>query len=318
MKQLIFLFTPFLLCAADVDRVADLIETMRQLTFAGDLPGAGRLAPELINELAAPHPLAWLGWNQIGVYYVTRGKLAEAERAYLRGVKLLERNGTGGSDMALLLVNLSELYLTIGARNAQAEALARRALQLAEQSYPPDTQALAHFIFTLGAAHQQSGHNKDALMHFERALAVAGNDRDGKIRRGFILASLGVIYGRSKRWTDARDAMSQAVTLLQENLGSRHADLIPTYINLAMIHTEFKLWDSASAALEQARTITESQLGPDHPYMVTILECSAFLLKKTGHGAEARDRLRRAKSIAALRPHDTVPETWIHVSDLRK
>jgi len=220
--------------------------------------------------------------------------------------------------MALLLVNLSELYLTMGARNAQAEALARRALRLAEQLYPPGSPTLTNFIFALAAARLQSGHNKDALMHFERALTVAGDDKDGKIRRGFILTNVAVIHGRSKRWTDARDAMAQAVILLRENLGSRHADLIPTYINLAMIHLEFKLWDSASAALEQARAITETQLGPDHPYMVTILKSSAVILKKTGHGADARDRLRLAKSIAASRPHDAPAETSIHVLDLRK
>jgi hypothetical protein len=69
MKRLMLFLTPLLLCAADPDRVTKLVETMRELTFAGDQPAVGRLVPTLIRELATPHPRGALAWNQIGVYH---------------------------------------------------------------------------------------------------------------------------------------------------------------------------------------------------------------------------------------------------------
>jgi tetratricopeptide (TPR) repeat protein len=317
MKHLIFFLTSCLLCAASADRVTDLTETLRQLTSVGDLPAAGRLAPELIKELTAPHPKAWLAWSQIGVYYATKGNLDEAERAYMRGVKLLEPTRTASGDMALLLLNLSELYLQTGKQTPQAEALARRALKLAEESYEPGSPALANFFNTLGAACQQSGRRKEARMHFEQALVLAGHTIAGKNLRGFILSNLAVLFGENRQWNEARDAAAQALDLVGLNLGTRHPALVPMYYNLATIQREFKQWELASASLEQARLITETQLGPDHRYMVEILESSAFILRKTGRGAEAKKQLRRAKSIAASLPRDTAGASSIHLSDLR-
>ena len=56
MKRLMLLLTPLLLSADEPDRVTTLVETMRQLTFAGDQFAVGRLVPALIRELAMPHP----------------------------------------------------------------------------------------------------------------------------------------------------------------------------------------------------------------------------------------------------------------------
>ncbi|HYI93234.1 MAG TPA: tetratricopeptide repeat protein [Bryobacteraceae bacterium] len=318
MKRLMLFLTPLLLCADDPDRVTDLIETMRQLTFAGDQPAVGRLVPKLMHEIAMPHPQGALAWNQIGVYHAIQGNASEAERAYRRGVQILEQEGTDRSALALLLLNLSELYLQAGGRATQATTIVRRALKLAEESYGPDSQELSNFIYVLGAAQKQSGNRRDARREFERALLIVGKSTDAEIRRGLILANLAVLCAEDKQWNEARDTTLQAVVLLEQNLGPGHAELVPVYLNLAKIQMQFKRWDLASAALERARMTTETQLGPEHSYMVFILESSAFILMKTGRRSEAKEQAQRAKSIAASLPRAKAGEAWIHVSDLQR
>ena len=247
-----------------------------------------------------------------------QGNSAEAERAYRRGIRLVEQAGTDRGTLALLLLNLGELYLQAGGRAGQAVTILTRALKLAEKSYVSDSEELSNFIYVLGAAQKQSGNRRDAQSQFERALLIAGTSRTGEIRRGSILANLAVLRAEDKQWNEAKDTTLQALALLEQNLGETHPELIPAYLNLARIQAQFKRWDLASTALERARVITETQLGPEHRYMVVILESSSFVLKKTGRRSEAREQARRAKLIATSLPRATAGETWVHVSDLQR
>ena len=236
MKQFVLLLTPLLLCAQFLDRVPELVESMRSLTRAGDQAAVGRTVPILIGELARPHPKAALAWNQIGVYEVTQGNFIEAERAYKRGIQLLEHAGINDGDLALLQLNLGQLYLQTGGRPGQAEALLRHALKVATITYGPDAPQLALYIYGLGSARLQSGDRKDAREHFERALLIPSEGRDGKIRHGIILANLAVVFALDKQWNQARDTITEAVSLLEQNFPPGHPDLVPFYLNLSTIH----------------------------------------------------------------------------------
>ena len=318
MKQFVLLPTPILLCAQSPDRVPELVESMRELTFAGDQAAVSRIVPILIGELARPHPQAALAWNQIGVYEVTQGNFIEAERAYKRGIQLLERAGIIDGDLALLQLNLGELYVQTGGRPGLAEALLRNALKVATVTYGQDAPQLAYYTYGLGLARLQSGDPKDAREHFERALMFPSEGRDGKIGRGIILANLAVVFAQDKNWNQARDMMSEAVSLLEQNFPPGHPDLVPTYLNLSTIHQHFKQWDSAGAALEKARAIVVTRLTPEHRYMSAILNSQAQVLKKLGRRSEARELSRRAKALSALQANDPAAASWVHISDLKK
>lgn len=319
MRLSLLILTPLLLCAEDPpDRVTELVETMRQLAFAGNEHAVGLLVPTLIQALAKPHPEGALAWNQVGTHHAVQGNFTEAEHAYRRGIQLAERAGTSRGTLALLLLNLGQLYLETGADAGQAKGMVRRALNLAEESYNVNSVELSSFIYVLGVAQKQSGNRKDARRQFERALLLAGHTRDGRIGRGLILANLAVLHAEDKQWNEAEDAILQALALLKDNFGVAHPALVPAYINLARIQRQFKQWDRASQALRRARVITETQLGPGHRYMVVILLESAFISKKSGRSSDAREQARRAKSIAASLPDSSVGETWIHISDLRR
>lgn len=316
MLYAIVLLFPLLLDAAQPDRLTDLVEEMRQLTFAGDHGAVGRLLPVVLEELAKPHPKAPIAWNQIGVYFHTQGDYAEAERAYQRGVRLLVKEGSSPGGLELLNLNLASLYLEAGRRPAHAEVLCRLALKQAIKIYGPGSPELANFLYTLAVARQQQGDREDARRYFQQALDLAGDSREGKLRQGFILANLAVLLSQDKQWIQAKDSLLQSIALFEPLLGPSHPDLVPTHLNLARAYEHLKQWTPASASVATAREISETRLSPDHPLMAEILATSASILRKTGHGREARDLSRRAKAVLAAQPKDAASQARVHVADL--
>ena len=310
------LLLPLVLAAAPPDRLADLIEQMRQFTLVGDHAAVGRLTPEVIEELTKPHPKAGLAWNQVGIYFQTQGEYVEAERAYQRGVRVAEKDGNSPGDLALLLLNFASLYLETGQGPAHAEVLSRRALKYAIALYGPAAPELANFMYILGAARVEQGDRKGARRLFEQALDLAGDSTEGKLRQGSVRANLAFLSGLDKQWMSAKENFLQAITLMETILGSSHPDLIRTHLNLARVYVQLKRWTLAAASVAKAREITEARLGGSHLLMADILITSASILRKTGHSREARDLNRQAKAITAAQPKNPASSAWIHAADL--
>lgn len=323
MKFVCLLLFPFLLFSAPADRISDLVEEMRTLTFAGDQAAVGRLVPALVDELEKPGKewsdgIAPMAWNQLGVYYQAQGNYPEAERAYLRGIRILEKTGRSDGETSLLLLNLAIVYLEVGKRPAQAEILSRKALKIATGIYGPDASVLASFMQVLAGARQQQGDRKAARGYLEQALTLIGNDEEGKFRHGVLLGNLVVLAAEEEKWNEARGYALRALQMMESSLGPTHPDLVRQHINLARIHENLREWPEASGSLSRAREIVETRLGPEHYLMAQILEASASIQQKTGRGREAREARRRAKSIMASQPRDRAGEAWIHAADLMR
>lgn len=307
---------PLVLAAAPPDRLADLVERMQQFTLAGDHAAVGRLTPEVMEELTKPHPRAALAWNQVGIYFQVQGDFAEAERAYQRGVSLAEKDGNSAGDLAIVLLNLTTLYLATGQGPAHAEVLSRRALKYAIALHGPAAPELANFIYILGVARAEQGDRQGGRRFFEQALELAGDSSEGKLHQGFVRANLASLSALDKQWMPAKENFLQSIALIETALGSSHPDLIRTHLNLAVVYVQLKQWTLAAASVAKAREITEARLGGSHPLMAGILITSASILRKTGHGREARDLDRRAKAITAAQPKNPAASAWIHAADL--
>ncbi len=310
------LLLPLVLAAAPPDRLADLIARMRQLSLAGDHAAVGRLVPDVLEELAKPSSKSALAWNQVGVYFQAQGEYTEAERAYQRGIRLAEKEGNSAGDLETLLVNLSSLYLAMGQRPAQTEIICRRALKNAIALYGPSSPELTTFLYALGSARLQLGDRKDARRLYLQALDLAGDSREGKLRQGYVLANLGSLSALDSQWITAKESFLQSIALVEALLGPSHPDLVRTHVNLAVVYSQLKQWTLAAASVARAREITEARLGGSHPLMADILITSASILRKTGHGREARDLIRQAKAIAASQPKNHAASAWIDAADL--
>jgi tetratricopeptide (TPR) repeat protein len=305
-----------LLRSAETDRLPTLVEEMRQRTETGDYSAAGRLLPALLEELAKPQPRAGSGWNQVGLYFHTQRQHAEAENAYLSGIRLIEKEDSATGDHALLLLNLATLYLEMGGRPAHAEILCRRAITLARQLYGFQSPALANFVYVLAIARLQQKDFKEARNYLDQALAHLDDSRYSTLSRGLILSNLAVVCAVEKQWIEARDLLSQSIQLMESVVGPLHPDLVRNYLNLTYVYEHFGQWPQAYSTVSKARQITETHFGPEHSLMIDSLEMSAVILRKTGRSSEARELRRRAKAIAQTLPDDPAARSWIHIADL--
>lgn len=110
--------------------------------------------------------------------------------------------------------------------------------------------------------------------------------------------------------------MLESIALMEPLLGPSHPDLVRIHLNLARVYEHLKQWEPAAASVARARAITETRLGPGDPLLAEILRSSASILRKTGHGREARDLIRQARAIAKAQPKDAASQAWVHIADL--
>lgn len=292
----------------------ELTEELRQLTIRGDHQSAGRIVPVLLAELAKGHPDAALAWNQAGIYLAGQGDYAEAERAYLKGLRLVERRNDNNRLQALLLVNLATLYLETR-RPALAEHFSRRSLVPAQAAYSPSAPELSSYYYILGAARQQQGDAREGRQFLRLALELAERSEERERLRSEVLMNLAALERSEHNWQLARDLFVEALAIMKSSLGSSHPYLIRAHLNLAQIYVQLKQWDQAKASVERAREITEHRLGPGHVLLAEILKTQASILQKTGYGREGRELSRRAAAIAKAQPKDSGTVS-VHVSEL--
>ena len=310
--SILFLFA---LGAADL---AGLVEQMRQFKLAGNEAAVAHLAPLVRAELEQNHgPHAALAWSQLGVHHSSRGDFAEAERAYRQAIRLAEAHDDKDA-LSLALLNLALDYLVPGNRPAQAEVLLQRAFSIATAHYGPDSPALTDFLNTLATARHQLGDRPGALLYYKRALVLAGDNPQGQLNKGFILANLSALRSEEKDWPAARDALVEGIALIERYLGPTHPDLIAPSVALARVHSNVRQWERANAALDRAQEITEMRLGPGHWLMAEVLTARAVILRQTGHRSEAKKLEARAKAIATAQPRNPSRDLEIHVSDLNR
>ncbi len=136
----------------------------------GDIDGALRLFHQALEEADARADVATVGliWDQAGYELLTRGRLAEAERALVEGFRIRSLNR---------LPDLQYSYYTLGMlRTAQGDAVGARllldqALQRLKRS--PATLSLWRVYYERGRASMQMGQAEEALADLLRAVEYA-------------------------------------------------------------------------------------------------------------------------------------------------
>lgn len=312
----VFVAQSFAQSFAQTDRLTELVLEIRQLNDLGNA-AAGRLMPQLMAELAKPHPNAGMGWNQAGVCFHYEGDTVSAERAYKMSVRLLEKQTPATIELANALLNLAGLYLDVGGRTSEAEKLCLRAMKLAMELRGSNAPILADYLQTIGAAREQLGDEAGAREYLQRALAITEDNREGKRRKGFILGNLATLDARQNNWRAARDSSLRAVEYLKQCLAPTHPDLARAYLNLARIYEHLRQWELARQNLELAERTIEGSFGLNHPLAAEILTTSATVMRKMGRSREARALDRRAKAIVESQPKSTLGAS-VHVSDLTR
>jgi len=283
-------------------------------------------AVRMARAAVASAPRMGAAWVALGQALKAAGQPREAEKAYLKAVRL------DGMD-ALARMGLGELKLATG----RAEE-ATREFQMALRRRP----ALVGAHLGLGNAWACLGKNTEALDRYEQALALEPRLPEAEFAAGFVLARLGglklaeIRYRRAlamrpdfaAAWMNlgavlrelGREVYAEAALLRAVEL---RPDLISGWVNLAILEREQHRPEAAGEHLRKAFALNPSQvethvawcqfraaegdlagawgwlrwaLGrePDHAEAVNM---HGILLHKEGRFAEAIEVFRRAEAL---------------------
>ena len=309
----------------------ELAEGARQLRLQGRYPEGLELAQQAVRQAEAFGP----GDSRIAVALVELGTLSrylgrfpEAERAYLRGIRILEPSGTVSPRMArmrsephaliLLLHGLGALYSEQGGRYRQAESLSRRAVELAEATLGPDHPQVGTLLIDVAFVCMAQRREPEARALFERASRIL--ERSPAVHRPN-LASAVLNLGILALWRGDRAGavtlMERARAIYEESLGPNHTEQVKPLISLGLAYLELKQVEQAEPLTRRAVAIAEHALGTGHPLLAQALDAHAAVLRKSGHKKEAREAAQRAQRIQASNSNAPARHT-VDVADLVK
>jgi len=165
----------------------------------------------------------------------------EADRAYRRGVSLLEAG-----------------KLEEAAREFE------KVLELAERALGPDDPRLAVDLNNLGEVYRRMGRLDRAAELLRRAIRLdeAAGGRGPALATS--LNNLGLVLRAQGRLDTAADLYRRALALLENSLGPDHPDTARALNNLAQLELERGDVRSALSLQERAARIARASLGPDH------------------------------------------------------
>ena len=263
--------------------------------------------------------------------------LGGAEKLYRRVLQLREEFLPPDSpEIASALNNLASV-LHSAARDEQADPLARRAIQIAEDAHKAGI--LAASLNTLGLALMGQGEDARAEPVLRRALAmfeeIGGPD---SLDVGKTANNLASVYSHQDEFIKAELQLRRALPIYEQHLPAGHPliaavlnnlfvvlgaqkrfDEAAPYLrraldisersapeglrtqqmraNLASLESSQGHWQSAADLLKRAVDAEQRLLGPDHPSVALALANYAEALKHLNHKAEARDIERKANNL---------------------
>ena len=238
----------------------ELAEGARQLRLQGRYPEGLELAQQAVRQAEAFGP----GDSRMAVALVELatlsrflGRFPEAERAYLRGIRILETTGAEPYAHFLLLHGLGALYSEQGDRYRRAESLSRRAVELAEATLGTDHPQVGAMLIDVAFVCMAQRREPEARALFERALRIL--ERSPAVHRPN-LASAVLNLGMLALWRGDRAGavtlMERARAIYEESLGPNHTEQVKPLISLGLAYLELKQVDQAEPLTRRAVAIT--------------------------------------------------------------
>lgn len=272
--------------------------------------------------------------NQLAATEIGNGQLQAAETV-LSNALISASHQPHARCTADILTELAQIML-ISRRLAEAERMAEEALSILEKIYRPDDVALLHPLQILSAARlnqrklgparqafrrmqviraktaqdralihstaamisDQEG--KDGSAEPEYQAAITALEQAGRIDTGdgaVLVAHLGEVYARQKRFEEAMQAFDRAFGILSRAKDTVPVDLI-AFLNLrAVVSIRLRNWPNADADLNRALTLASHERQLDPVLLQVLLRNYSVVLRHTNRKREAHSLDARAATL---------------------
>jgi tetratricopeptide (TPR) repeat protein len=207
--------------------------------------------------------------HSLGVMYRTIGSLDASERLLLSSLRTKERlQGRNHPDLAPVLKDLAEVRTAAG-KLAAAEPLLWRALRICDDAgaRPSWTAALWNALASLQYAQHEV---KAAARSWQKSLKILQTAVPEHANVGIVSYNLGNVERSLKRFRDADEHLTAAVTTLEAKLGPEHPHTAYARCLLARMYSEQKRFDLAQPLFGQGLAAVEKAFGSGHPQVASL------------------------------------------------
>ncbi|HET8547743.1 MAG TPA: tetratricopeptide repeat protein [Bryobacteraceae bacterium] len=283
----------------------------------GNTRDAERLVLQIIARLASGGGSKIemsIALNNLGILYIATDRYTDAERQFMRSIRILQTldGDIPRQALAKTRLHLAALYLEMG---REREIARLDVPKLIETLHGVEDQARAKGILAglraarrdFAAAEQMYA---ELLSFWMDPVRAAASQTEIAIVRN----NLGVIALWQGRTDVARTRLEQSFEDWQRTGGPENPNLVKAMTNVASVYMQLKQYDHAEAWLARGAALGRKTLGEFHPFVVRIEFARAEALKKSGRKAEARELAQWA---AEARGTVRSPSTDAYIVDYR-
>jgi tetratricopeptide (TPR) repeat protein len=203
-------------------------------------------------------------------------KLFEAEEAFLEARRIVSRKAHENHPAMIQVQSSLAFVNTEQGRHADAEALYRSAIELAER---PRVEY-----------RRRANGAVEEIRYTPPYQLIAGLHND-----------LGLLLATQDRWAEAEESFKRAQRTFQTGYGKESSGVALSLGNLGHVYLKQSRFGEAEETLTQALAIREKGFAPNHPIIADTLEMLAAAQRKRDPEL-ARTTLKRAQQIRAVTP----------------
>lgn len=228
----------------------------------------------------------------------SQAKFEEGEWLAKQAEAALERYGDDLDLKAMYLVQLGNLHYTEG-KYEESAADFQKSADAYERSQGPESIDFASALSNLGVPLSVLGRNDEALIHYERALAIqskklGANHPVNQMVHNNIASSLMA----QSRYQEAHDHNLQALVLAEQAQGPDGDNVALVLGNLANTYIALDKTKEGLEAAQRALDINTRKLGKDHPSTAYSLLAIATAMQAMHRMPESIDYLQQALVVA--------------------
>ncbi|CAF0955203.1 unnamed protein product [Adineta ricciae] len=199
------------------------------------------------------------GWNRLAMVFTKIGQYDKAEKLY----EILLNQPMTEPQRATTFHELGRVKYSQGAYK-DAIMYYQRALEIRQQTLPPNHIDFASFYNNIGLAYKSMDDYSSALLYYKKALDIQQQSLSGHhLNLGASYNNIGNLYDNMGDHIKALAAHEKALNIRLQELPANHPDVAFSYNSIGLLYDNMGDYPKALAAHEKALYIRQDSSSPN-------------------------------------------------------
>jgi tetratricopeptide (TPR) repeat protein len=230
-----------------------------ELTLTSDNDNDLRVLTDRIREETE----GTTGWDQLGELLLKIGQPKKAQQVY----EILLEQTSEKSEQALIYHKLGKAKYYQG-EYSKALSYYEEALEIRQQSLPPNHPDLAKSYNNIGVVYDEMGEYSKALSSYEKALEIRQQSLPpNHPDLAMSYNNIGLVYYNMGEYSKALSYYEKDLEISKQSLPPNHPDLASSYNNIGLVYENMGDYSKARSFYERAVNIGQQSLPSNHPHL---------------------------------------------------